>query len=322
MMTRVRQALGHCEAFDSLYVSPHWDDVALACAARLLRDRQGGRQALIVNLFGAGPEECRVGDKAELARRLTDLGATHLSADMPEARKRSDKYSTFQALASGREPADEECLHQAVDILTDVVHVARPREIFAPLALGGHIDHRLSHEAARAAFAGGDGRNVFFYEERPEAFLRGAVRLRLGALGVRLPPAARAAAERALLPRFLLGFSVAPAFRGDLEDRLGKLKALGIALRQWRAGWTWDPSRAMGPRLQPVLYPSEPGIAEQVRTLLSLPPSLQKEAEAYASRLGAASHAERYWLLLPPREADGLETLHGPGGEAPRLERQ
>jgi hypothetical protein len=32
-------------------------------------------------------------------------------------------------------------------------------------------------------------------------------------------------------------------------------------------------------------------------------------ASRYASRLRGGTHAERYWLLLPARETDGLETL-------------
>jgi LmbE family N-acetylglucosaminyl deacetylase len=305
-------ALGQPEigTFDSLYVSPHWDDVPLACAAHLLRDRGRRLKVLIVTLFGWGPDGLAEGPGASKARKLLDLEASHLSLGLPEARERSPRYSSFAGLAEGREPDDEECLRRAVGLLTDVAHRTRAREVFLPLALGGHVDHRLSHEAARAAFHGGQGRNVFFYEERPEAFLRGAVRLRLAQLGVRLPPAATHSAERAILPLFLKS-ARAPAFRGDLGGRLSRLATIPVAVRQWRATWTWRPLRALGPRLQPVVYPTEQPILGDVNALLPLPPSLQRDAQAYARRLGAGPHAERYWLLLPPRDADGFETLQG-----------
>jgi LmbE family N-acetylglucosaminyl deacetylase len=296
-------------SFDSLYLSPHWDDVSLACAAHLLRDRGQGLRVLIVTLFGRGPDGLPEGPGGDAARRLLDLEASHLSLGLPEARERSARYSSFAGLAEGREPADEECLRRAVGVLTDLAHRTRAREVFLPLALGGHIDHRLSHEAARAAFHGGQGRNVFFYEERPEAFLRGAVRLRLGQLGVRLPPAASHAAERTILPWLLLKSSAAPSFRGDVKGRLPRLSTMRVAFRQWRASWTWRPLRALGPRLQPVVYPTEQAILSAVHALHPLPPSMERDAQAYAARLGASPHAERYWLLLPPREADGFETL-------------
>jgi LmbE family N-acetylglucosaminyl deacetylase len=295
--------------FDNVYVSPHWDDVPLACGARLLRDRGRRVKVLIVTLFGPGPAELAA--DVTLARKLLDLEVSHLSLSLPEARDRSPRYASFAALAEGREPADEDCLRRAVGVLTDMAHRTSAREVFLPLALGGHIDHRLSHEAARAAFHGGQGRNVFFYEERPEAFPRGAVRTRLGELGVRLPPAAVHAAEKAMLPSYLVKSSLAPAFRGDLSGKLPKLSTVGVALRQWRATWTWRPLKALGPRVQPVVYPTELSIFDDVRAFLPLPSRLEHDAEAYAVRLGAGPHAERYWLLLPPRDADGVDTLQG-----------
>src|SRR5262249_22263603 len=43
------QALAPC---DSLYVSPHHDDVPLSCAARLLADAARGLRILVVTVFG------------------------------------------------------------------------------------------------------------------------------------------------------------------------------------------------------------------------------------------------------------------------------
>ena len=70
------------------------------------------------------------------------------------------------------------------------------------------------------------------YEERPEAFVRGAVRVRLGQLGARLPPAAAQAADRAHLAPFLWRFHLAPSLRGDLRGWPELLRSTGLAARQ------------------------------------------------------------------------------------------
>jgi hypothetical protein len=185
--------------------------------------------------------------------------------------------------------------------------------VYMPLGVGSHIDHRLAHEASLRGFQGGEGRNVFLYEERPEAFVRGAVRLRLGQVGARLPPAASHAADRARLAPFLWRFSLAPALRGDLKGWPDRLRSTGLAARQWRQGKAWHPQKGFGPRLQPVVQPTEPGLIDSARQLQSaLAPTsgagkrVARLSAAYARRLGGGEHAERFWLLLPPREEGGI----------------
>ena len=189
--------------------------------------------------------------------------------------------------------------------------------------MGGHIDHRLAYEAALRAFAGKPGRNLFFYEERPEAFVPGAVRVRLGTLGARLPPGAVRAAERAGLTRYLLRFHLAPSMRGDFRGWTDRLRCTGPAARQWREARGWNPQRAFGPRFQPIVHAAEaealPALREVADALFSAGPRragltgrYTRLAGAYARRLGAAPHGERYWLLLPsPDDAYALPAAVG-----------
>ncbi len=180
--------------------------------------------------------------------------------------------------------------------------------------MGGHIDHRLAHDAALRAFASEGGRNVFFYEERPEALIPGGVRVRLGMLGARLPPGAAEAPDRAGLTRYMLSFHVAPALRGDLRGWSDRLRSTGSAAREWRLARAWNPQRAFGPRFQPVVHPVEEeqrtAVRDAVATFL---PGGRKGRErrrrrfeamcaSYARRLGGAGYAERFWLLLPSTE--------------------
>ena len=73
------QAFSPC---DSLYVSPHHDDVILSCGARLLADAGRGLRILVVTVFGDGgrpwPE---VGALASADVRRVSLG-------LPDARQR------------------------------------------------------------------------------------------------------------------------------------------------------------------------------------------------------------------------------------------
>jgi LmbE family N-acetylglucosaminyl deacetylase len=289
-------------ACDSVYVSPHGDDVALACAGRLVRERAAGQRVLVVTLFGAGT--------GAAADALAALGVERLALDLPDARRRGGSSAAPPDLTRERGPQDDAALHRAADVLTDLAHRTRARQVYAPLAVGGHVDHRIAHEAARAAFEAGQGRNVFLYEERPEAFVPGAVRVRLGQLGARLPPAAADATGRRGLPGFLLRFHAAREFRGEARGRWSRLRSTSAALREWRAGRSWHPLRALGPRLQPVTYVTGAEDLERVRQLEGgWRGRLGPLAGSYARALSGAAHAERYWLLLPPREADGVETL-------------
>jgi LmbE family N-acetylglucosaminyl deacetylase len=281
---------------DSLYVSPHADDVALSCPARLLADAARGRQVAVVTVFGeagtpAGPW-------------------TQVSLGLPEAARRSPAYSTFRDLAEGRHADDDSWLAQAAEAFSDLAHRTRAPQVYVPLGVGSHIDHRLAHEACLRAFESGEGRDVFLYEERPEAFARGAVRARLGEVGARLPPAAAQSAESASLLPFLLRFHTAPTLRGDMAGWPERLRSTGLAARQWRAGRAWHPHRGFGPRVQPVVHPADADAAGEAVRLAGLmgsragaaPDRLARLAAAYGRRLGAPGYAERYWLLLPARD--------------------
>ena len=275
-----------------------------------MADAARGLRILVVTVFGDG------GRAWPEVGALASADVRRLSLGLPDARRRSDYYSSFQALVEGRRADDDGWVKQLEEALGEIGHRSRASQVYMPLGVGSHIDHRLSHEASLRGFQSGGGRNVFLYEERPEAFVRGAVRIRLGQVGARLPPAAAHAADPARLAPFLWRFHLAPSLRGDLKGWPERLRSTGLAARQWRQGRAWHPQKGFGPRLQPVVHPTEPALLDSVRQLqAALAPTsgaakrVARLSAAYARRLSGGEHAERFWLLLPPREEGGITTV-------------
>ena len=257
----------------------------MSCASRLLSEAERGLRVLLVTLFG--PEGAPPG------------GVDAFPLGLPEALRREPAYRSLRDVLYVCHPEDEGRVGEAAALLDEIGHRTKARHVYLPLGVGGHVDHRLAHEASARAFHTEAGRDVFFYEERPYALVPGAVRLRLAQLGVRLPPAAAGAAREASLPEFLFRFAGAPHLRAHAPAWWERVACAGLAAGEWRRVWGWRPERAFGPRLQPVVHQGRPDAACGV-----------DGASALASLCGAgeglgAGRAERYWLLLPPR-GDGV----------------
>ena len=83
----------------------------------------------------------------------------------------------------------------------------------------------------------------------------------------------------------------------------------------WSSAWSCHEHGPVPP-VQPVVQPTEPALVESVRQLqTALAPTsgaakrVARLSAAYARRLGGSEHAERFWLLLPPREEGGITTV-------------
>jgi hypothetical protein len=166
------------------------------------------------------------------------------------------------------------------------------------------------------------GREVFFYEDRPYAFVPGAVWIRLGQLGARLPPAA-AVSEGLGLLQYMLRFQMAFYVRAHASGLRDRLKCTGAAARQWLDARGWHPRKACGPRFQPVEHPLDASALEIARellghhaaqlTLCTSAPRSRPRHPATVPRLKRREETERYWLLLPPLESDYVGAIDEPG---------
>jgi hypothetical protein len=300
--------LARLERYDSLFIAPHGDDVALACPARVLADAESGRRALVLALFEP------VGSDTSAARAARHLGADYAAAGLAAARERRSAPAS-SAPVTKRIPEDDVAALAAARLLSEMGPRVQPLHVYAPLGLGGSVDHLLAYEAALRAFASEAGRNLFLYEERPEAFVPGAVRTRLALLGARLPPGAAQSAARAGVVRQLWRASEPGRLRGERTGIGARVSARAEAWRRHRLAAPWNPLRALGPRLHPVVHVADEDARSraQAAAQLLLPKDrkgrsraaqrFNARASALAKKLGGVYHAERFWLVLPSSDS-------------------
>lgn len=194
----------------AVVLSPHLDDAALSLGGTIHRHTAAGRRVLVVTLFtsdgseGDGSQSDGGGteDLPPLARELHQrwgldidamavrrgedeeacgvLGADHRHWGLADAVYRRGPggeplYPTFGALFGPPHAADAP-LAGEIDRRLEALAAEPPgtATILAPLAVGGHADHRLVRDAARRL---GDPRIEFYedfpYARSPRALLRG-----------------------------------------------------------------------------------------------------------------------------------------------------
>lgn len=155
-------------------ISPHLDDAALSCAALMADARQRRIDVLVITLFNGRPDtplsspaarfhaRCGLADGDAMAKReceddlaLGSLGARTVRLDLPEALYRKNRrlepvYASDASIF--REKMTRRCafLGTVQRGMRNAVEAIGPDLVLAPLGIGGHIDHLLAREAARA----------------------------------------------------------------------------------------------------------------------------------------------------------------------------
>ena len=182
-----------------VFVSPHFDDVALSIGGLALHAARSGEPCLVVAVCTAAPADTLTGFAAGqhdswgggpdpwLAREneetsaMAALGADHLWLGHPDAIYRGDQYLSDEDLFGRVKPADSPLEERLADELVAIWRRCPAATVYLPLALGNHVDHQLCRAAASPLVAA--GASVALYEDQPYALLD---RTRSGADGV--PP--------------------------------------------------------------------------------------------------------------------------------------
>ena len=173
--------------YDSVYLSPHPDDVVFSCAGRIWLQVDQGASVLILTVTTGDPAgplspfarrlharcglelaslEIRRSEDFEAARML---GAEVLQLDLQDAIYRinpdTDKarYPRLRHLFGPLHPADRDFSYVLARRLGELLPDCP--EVVAPLGVGGHVDHRLVREAAELSTS----TPLLYYEEFPYA---------------------------------------------------------------------------------------------------------------------------------------------------------
>lgn len=179
--------------YDSIYLSPHLDDVALACGGQIYAATSAGKSVLIVTLMAGNPPPAPLSDYALSLHRRWQLESNAVS------RRRNEDINACQILGADYvhwhtpdciyrpHPETGEAMYASEEAIFGAIHVAESnlvdglskfidtlpnyRQLFAPLTVGHHVDHQITRRAAelnpRAA--------VFYYEDFPYVGKEGAL---------------------------------------------------------------------------------------------------------------------------------------------------
>jgi LmbE family N-acetylglucosaminyl deacetylase len=177
-----------------VYLAPHLDDAVLSCGGSIRRQVAGGDEVVSITVMAGSHEGDRLSPlglqqhgywgnppqpmalrRAEDGAALALLGAEARHLHYLDAVYRRDAlgrwlYSDVDELFGVVDPGDPlgpggmeqlaEGLEQAIGKKEGVV-------VYAPLAVGHHVDHQIVHEAARRLSS--SGYKVAYYEDYPYA---------------------------------------------------------------------------------------------------------------------------------------------------------
>lgn len=183
-------------AYSAIFVSPHFDDVALSCGGTVALEARDG-PVLIVTVFGGEPRGAlnafaefqhrrwRVEDAVDERRRedrraCRILGADHLWLDYLDAIYRDGQYLSDDDLFGPAKPGDAPMAERLVPDLVSLVARHRPARVYLPVTAGGHVDHRICRASSRQLRV--LDAEVRYYEDFPYAALPGTVEAALEGL--------------------------------------------------------------------------------------------------------------------------------------------
>jgi LmbE family N-acetylglucosaminyl deacetylase len=168
-----------------IYLSPHFDDVVFSCGGLVREQTLGGNIVEIWTICGGGPpsgelsplakeihQSWNAPDDVYLIRQKEDQQAcdyleaysTHLR--IPDAMYRKSLqtkkpyYTSEEDLFQGLHPEEDYLVYRLRQEL--IFRLPPDPVVIAPLGIGNHIDHQLTHQAA-----GGLDGPVYYYADYP-----------------------------------------------------------------------------------------------------------------------------------------------------------
>lgn len=160
-----------------IYLSPHLDDAVLSCGGLIAEQAHAGQSVAVITVFAASPPPGA--PLSPFARALHDRWAESARADSvdPAAVRRAEDVRALAALGDAVQPVhytlpdciyrlatdSGEPLYASEEAIFGEVHPADPAladlratpppppgaTVYAPLAIGQHVDHQLIYQVVR-----------------------------------------------------------------------------------------------------------------------------------------------------------------------------
>jgi LmbE family N-acetylglucosaminyl deacetylase len=168
-----------------IYLSPHFDDVALSCGGLVWQQVQAGDAVGIWTICAGAPEPSQrfspfaqslherwgTGPASVAARRAEDiascqvLGAAYRHLPVYDCIYRGDGagqyyYASEEALNGPLHPDEASRAAQLTQL--NLEHLPAGVRVVCPLSLGDHVDHQLTRLAAEQT-----GRRLYYYADFP-----------------------------------------------------------------------------------------------------------------------------------------------------------
>ncbi len=170
-----------------LYLSPHFDDIALSCGGLAWMQAQGGEQVAVWTICGGEPDPSqpysafaqllharwKSGPEAVKVRQAEDIascqamGASWRHFPLPDCIYRTGRggqhlYPSEELLWGPLSEEEGPLVRSLAQVLRE--EVPSRAQVVCPLTLGDHVDHKLVRAAAEQS-----GRKPWYYADYPYA---------------------------------------------------------------------------------------------------------------------------------------------------------
>jgi LmbE family N-acetylglucosaminyl deacetylase len=306
-----------CAGVDTLIFSPHPDDAAFSCAGVIIAERQAGRKVAIVTVFSRGGPGC-ISRTVYWRRRREDcrawrhFGVPVLFLGFTDAPYRGCGRGSYRRLML-EHPAQALVVGDELQsACRRLVQAIAPQRLYIPLGAGTHVDHILVHEAALSA---AEAQEVLLYEDRPYAFLPGAVDMRLAQLGVCGPGTdCGSSMPREVVHRFFGALRTLHWASRLLPPGNERFRTALLLRKHLRHTYTRNKvqivprTEVFDERVFTEVQKCAAAYTSQFCSLFGSRGGYLRETEAYCQELGFSSYCERYWQLRSTEQAGGNRT--------------
>jgi LmbE family N-acetylglucosaminyl deacetylase len=175
---------------EHFFLSPHYDDPALSCGGLIAQLSAAGQRVTVATVFGGKPDYDHLSlfaraihgrplagrdpidqRRAEEQQALALLGAESRLGDFLDCIYRQDAtatrwlYASEEALFGPLDPADNKLITGLAHWLAALLPSPARSILYAPLAIGNHVDHQIARRSA--AILQDCGYHVLHYEDYP-----------------------------------------------------------------------------------------------------------------------------------------------------------